>query len=214
MEATQMNIQELQAALRKAVKQAKLVFYYGSMNSSKSAQLIMTAYNFRQQNKSYLVFKSGVDTRATGIQSRALQTTLDADQVIRSEDDNTMYITCLEKQPDFVFVDEVQFFTPTQIKELARIVDELGINVICYGLLTDFKGELFPATKELVEDADSIREVKNQCYYCNNKANRNMRLLDGKPVFEGETVVVGAEELYVSVCRSCFNKARHNSDNL
>ena len=187
---------------------SKIVFYYGSMNSSKSAQLIMTLHNFRQQGKKALVFKSSWDTRDEGvIKSRALNTEIQAIP-ISFEDKYKVYGHTRKDKPDFVFIDEVQFLEPEQIEELALIVDELGIDVICYGLLTDFRGELFPASKKLVEWADSIREIKNQCFSCNNKANRNMRLLDGEPVFEGEVVQVGAEESYRSVCRKCYQKLK------
>lgn len=186
---------------------SKLVFYYGSMNSSKSAQLIMTAFNFKQQGKSYLVFKSSLDTRDIEVKSRALHHAIEAIPV--APDEISAMITLAEdKRPDFIFVDEVQFLASHQVEELATIVDELGIDVICYGLLTDFQSQLFEGSKKLVEYADSIREVKNQCTYCKNKANRNMRFASGNPIFEGETIMVGAEESYVSVCRSCYQKAK------
>ena len=187
----------------------KIVFYYGSMNSSKSAQLIMTVHNFKQQAKKTLVFKSTLDTRDEGIiSSRALNTNIPAIPVYPGQYGN-IYAEADAHKPDFVFIDEVQFMEQKQIEQLSDIVDRLGIDVVCYGLLTDFQGLLFDGSKRLVETADSIREIKNQCVYCANKANRNMRLLNKVPVFEGETIQVGAEESYVSVCRSCFNQFKN-----
>jgi thymidine kinase len=186
---------------------AKLVYYYGSMNSSKSAQLIMTLHNFEQQGKKTLVFKSAIDTRDTHIKSRAVNREVEAIVVEPSAEGfiyetGAFYITT--ENTEFVFVDEVQFLSVSQVEELSDLVDNCNVDVICYGLLTDFKGELFPASKKLVEHADSIREIKNQCYQCKNKANRNLRLVNDTPVFEGETVQVGAEESYRSVCRKCY----------
>jgi len=190
---------------------AKLVFYYGSMNSSKSAQLIMTLHNFRQQGKKAIAFKSAIDTRDVNIHSRALNTEIEAIP-IRETDVGRMFSLATLKQElnevDFIFVDEVQFLSPELVEELSDIVDRLGIDVICYGLLTDFKGNLFAGSQKLVELGDSVREIKNQCYHCKNKANRNMRLLDGVPVFDGEIVQVGAEESYRSVCRKCYKELR------
>ena len=191
---------------------AKKVFYYGSMNSSKSAQAIMTIHNFQAQGKSTLVFKSSLDTRDDGyISSRAIKTRIPAN-LIDVTMNGVMSAFAKEQKPDFVFVDEVQFLTEAQVEELDYIVDVLGIDVICYGLLTDFQGQLFEGSKRLVETADSIREIKNQCYHCKNKANRNMRLLEGVPVYEGETVQVGAEESYRSVCRRCYNEFRKRAE--
>lgn len=192
----------------------KLVYYYGSMNSSKSAQLIMTHHNFEQQGKKSIVFKSARDTRDKLIKSRALSKELEATLVIRPEDQGKMFEYAQSVIPsgvEFVFVDEVQFLTALQIEELSKIVDELNVDVICYGLLTDFQGKLFEGSLKLVEDADSIREIKNQCAYCKKKANRNMRLLDERPVFEGETIQVGAEESYRAICRGCYNKFKNNT---
>lgn len=182
---------------------AKLVFYYGSMNSSKSAQLIMTAFNFEQQGKKFEIVKSSHDTRDRKIKSRALSIEMDCTPVSQFVE---LLQIAMEKKPDWLFVDEVQFMTTEMIDTLTLIVDELGINIIAYGLMTNFQGELFEGSKRLVESADSIREIKNQCIYCENKANRNMRLLNGVPVFEGETIQPGGNESYKSLCRSCYSK--------
>lgn len=184
---------------------AKLVYYYGSMNSSKSAQLLMTAFNFKQQGKTFEIVKSAHDTRDTSIKSRALNIEMECTPITHFCD---LFEVAFATKPKWLFVDEVQFMDEQMINTLAILVDEYDINVICYGLLTDFQGKLFEGSKCLVETADSIREIKNQCVHCENKANRNMRFADGNPIFEGETIMVGAEESYVSVCRSCYQKAK------
>lgn len=187
---------------------AKLVFYYGSMNSSKSAQLIMTAFNFEQQGKNFEIVKSSQDTRDTKIKSRALSIEMDCIPVTKFID---LFAVAWAKKPDWLFVDEVQFMTSDMIDALSYIADGLGINVVAYGLMTDFQGKLFEGSKRLVESADSIREIKNQCIHCENKANRNMRLLNNVPVFEGEVVQPGGNESYASVCRSCYTKFKRES---
>ncbi|WP_263117520.1 thymidine kinase [Bacillus subtilis] len=188
---------------------AKLVFYYGSMNSSKTAQLIMTAYNFNQQGKKFEIVKSAEDTRDTKVKSRALNIEMGCAPINNPDD---LYKVATTKAPDWLFVDEVQFMNTEMIDTLSKIVDELGVNVIAYGLMTDFRGQLFEGSKRLVESADSIREIKNQCIYCQNKAIRNMRLLNDMPVFEGEIIQPGGNEAYVSVCRSCYNKCKKDTE--
>lgn len=181
---------------------AKLVFYYGTMNSSKSANLIMTAYNFKQQKKRFIAMKSTKDTRDLHITSRALTVALPC---IPVSSVNDIRAALLDKEIDFLFVDEVQFMEPNMIDELAAIADS-GISVVCYGLMLDFRGELFPGSKRLVECADSLREIKNQCIYCKNKAIRNLRLVNDVPVFDGPLELPG--DSYQSVCRKCFEQKK------
>ena len=184
------------------------------MNSSKSAQLIMTHHNFEQQGKKSLVFKSARDTRQKMISSRALNKEIEA-VIVKPTENGKLFDYARGfwgmEDIEFVFVDEVQFLTASQVEELSAIVDEYNIDVICYGLLTDFQGNLFEGSKKLVEEADSIREIKNQCFHCKNKAIRNVRLIDNNPVFEGEVVQVGAEESYRSVCRKCYKKMKEEA---
>ena len=183
-------------------KSAKLVFYYGTMNSSKSANLIMTAYNFNQQGKKFIAIKSAKDTRDKEIKSRALKVSLPCIPITSKE----KIVAAVESEkPDWVFVDETQFMLPEMIDTLADIADK-GTNVICYGLLTDFKGNLFPGSKRVIECADSIREIKNQCIYCENKAIRNIRLVNNEPIFEGPLELPG--DSYQSVCRKCYQEEK------
>lgn len=182
---------------------AKLVFYYGSMNSSKSAQLLMTAYNFQNQGKSFVIAKSAQDRNSDTIRSRALKLEMPCTPIHTPVELLQLAET---ERPDWLFIDEVQFMTPDMINTLGIIVDRLDINVVAYGLMTDFQGKLFAGSMRLVEMADSIREVKNQCIHCDNKAIRNMRLQDDKPVFEGASILPG--DSYQSVCRKCYEAIR------
>ncbi|MGG1071300.1 thymidine kinase [Priestia megaterium] len=188
---------------------AKLVFYYGSMNSSKTAQLIMNAFNFEQQGKKFHIIKSSQDTRDTKIKSRALNTEMDCTPISHFVEILQLVQT---HEIDWLFVDEVQFMDEEMISTLALVVDHFNIDVICYGLVTDFQGKLFEGSKKLIEEGASLREIKNQCLYCESKATHNMRLLDSKPVFEGEVIQPGGNESYVSVCRRCFREAKNESE--
>jgi thymidine kinase len=106
----------------------------------------------------------------------------------------------------WVLVDEAQFLTPKQVDELAKIVDVLGISVLCYGLRTDFRTKMFPGSKRLFEIADTIEEVKSSCH-CGNKTIVNARVDgNGNIVTEGEQVEIGGDERYISLCRKCYNQ--------
>lgn len=183
---------------------AKLIFRYGSMNASKSANLIMDWHNHKSNGKSVLAFKPTIDTRDYGyITSRAIETKIAAVLVHPDESGTMLGLTKLF-MPRIVFVDEVQFFTPQQIEELAEIVDVLGVSVQSYGLMTDFKRELFEGSKRLVELADVVERIRSECTECSNEGLMNARFVDGVLQTEGETVLVGAEQTYKVLCRKCY----------
>lgn len=183
---------------------SKLIFRYGSMNASKSAQLIMDWYGHKQNGKDMLVFKPSLDTRDTEIRSRALNTTIPVDKLICSEDENVMFDMAMSVFPRVVFIDEVQFFTAKQIEELGRIVDVIGITVLAYGLMTDFRGQQFEGSKRLMELCDFSERIRSECTRCSNEGIMNARFINGKFQFDGETVVIGAEESYKVFCRKCY----------
>lgn len=184
---------------------AKLYFRYGTMNSSKSAQLLMVNHNYISSDKHTLVFKPLLDTRSGGhVVSRALSDKVEAIQVA-GDNVGGMFALVSDEKPTAVLVDEVQFMQPSQIDELVKIVDLLGIPVMCYGLMTDFQGNIFNGSKRLVEVGAKLEEVKTVCVICDKKAQYNMRLLDGEPVFDGEQVQIGGNESYKAVCRCCYN---------
>ena len=185
---------------------AKLRFYYGTMNSSKTANLLMVRHNYLEQGKQIQVFKPAIDTRDVGVvKSRALNEKVPAILVDSSTKD-FIFDSVKKERPSCVLIDEVQFLNTLQIIELGRIVDELNIPVIAYGLLTDFKGELFEGSKKLIEIGAVLSEIKTVCMYCTTKASYNMRLNNGKPVTHGEIVQVGGNESYQPVCRKHYNE--------
>lgn len=183
---------------------SKLYFFNSVMNSGKSAHIIMQVYNLMQKGYKVIVLKPSLDSRDFGVvKSRALKTDIEANLI---DQDFKIFDFVKEQNPDYVFVDEVNFLTEEQANDLADIVDELDISVYCYGLLRDFQGKLFAGSKRLIELADSIRELKSQCLHCKNKATHHLRKLNGVYVFTGQSVEVGDMDLYESVCRKCFNK--------
>ncbi|TVX86111.1 thymidine kinase [Paenibacillus agilis] len=192
---------------------AKLIFRYGSMNASKSANLIMDWYNHKSNDKSVLVFKPVTDTRDYGyVTSRAIETKIPA-SLITPDIEGIMFAMTKTFMPRIVFVDEVQFFTTKQIDELSSVVDELGVTVIAYGLMTTFKGELFEGSKRLVERADVIERIRSECTECSNEGVMNGRFVNGVMQTEGKTVVMGKEKdedkhipVYKVLCRKCYEK--------
>lgn len=187
---------------------AKLRLKYGTMNSGKSAHLLMVRHNYLEQSKRVLIFKPKIDTRDYGvIKSRALG--VEAPAILIGEfDKDRMFLLTKDQKPDCVLVDEVQFMKEFQVEELGKIVDLLKIPVISYGLMTDFQGKIFDSTRRLIEIGAIIEEIKTVCWYCKQKAVFNMRLNNEQPVFEGEKILVGGNESYRPVCRSCYNRAK------
>lgn len=191
---------------------AKLYFYYGVMNSSKTAQMLMVHHNYKELGRNVLVFKPSLDTRDVGVvRSRALSDEVEAVLVPTGEVGfMPNYIDGLKEPIAAVLVDEVQFLNPSQLSDLEYIVDILGIPVMAYGLMTDFKGALFPASQRLIELGARLVQVKTVCYYCNTAAVYNMRMRNGVPIFTGEQIEVGGNESYRVVCRKCYNRFKEN----
>lgn len=187
---------------------AKLRYKEGTMNSSKTAQLLMTRFNYIEQGKKVVIFKPMLDTRdGAFVKSRALGEKVPAKMIYKHEIDS-MFLYTEKEKPDCVLIDEVQFMPEHQIDELSKIVDLLGIPVIAYGLLTDFQGKLFPGSQRLIEIGAFVENIKTVCWDCSKAAVYNMRLFNGEPVFHGEQVQVGGNESYKPVCRSCYTKAK------
>jgi thymidine kinase len=178
---------------------AKLYFRYGVVGSSKTLNLLTTAYNYRKQGKNILLVKPALDTRfgKDTISSRA-GLSEKADIVLEQHDSIFHYII---NRVDCILVDEVNFITKQQVKELRHIASFRNTPVICYGLRTDYMGNLFDGSKELMCVADSIEEIKNTCWFCNKKAIMNLKYIDGVPIKEeGEQIELGCEEKYIPVC--------------
>lgn len=183
---------------------AKLYFRYGTMGSAKTLNLLAVAHSYQLQQKKVLVLKPRLDTRFTqdSVRSRA-GLEKPADLLV---EDETRLTPELLKPLSCILVDEAQFLHPSFIEHLRDISRDMNIPVICYGLRTDFRTQLFPGSKRLLELSDSIEEIKNTCHYCNRKSIYNMRVINGKGVLEGPQILLGAEETYLSVCSKCYHE--------
>lgn len=200
----------------------KLYFRYGTMNSSKTANLVMTAYNYRQQGKKIILVKPEIDSRdgANIIKARPFEGL--ATDIIFKPEDVSFEIT---PETHCILVDESQFLSTINIDFLRQI--STRIPVICYGLRTDYTGKLFEGSKRLFELADSIEEIKTECVSCSNKAIINARVIGTKTIFkdiwDGEdwqnvpivqrtvkkssenTIELGGCEMYEPMCWNCWN---------
>ena len=173
---------------------AKLYFRYGAMGSSKTANAVMVQYNYQERGRKVLMLKPKLENRdgATIVRSRC---GLEA-QCRFIEELGEISLDGIE----CVIVDESHFLTAEQVKQLVDIVDERDIPVICYGLRSDFRGELFEGSRELLRWADTIEEIKTICW-CGRKATFNARVQNGHIVREGEQIMMGGNSAYVSLCR-------------
>ncbi|MBN2982879.1 MULTISPECIES: thymidine kinase [Cohnella] len=191
---------------------AQLYFKYGTMNSGKSIEIIKVAHNYEEQGKPVLLFSPSIDTRSghNRIGSRAGLTR----EAIPVEDDTDLFESVKSFLPRegrkriyCVLVDEAQFLNKKQVLDLARIVDELDIPVMAFGLKNDFQNNLFEGSYYLLAYADKIEEIKTICWYCDRKATMVIRYKDGQPVNEGDQIQIGGNEDYKPVCRRCYNGA-------
>lgn len=175
---------------------AKLYFHYGAMGSSKTANALLVYHNYLDKGQKALVVKPAIETRDGNlIKSRCgLEgTCITLEELISMPSEAIAEYDC-------IIVDEIQFATEAQIDFLAHIVDSLNIPVMCYGLRTDFRGRLFEGSRRLFEVADKIIEIKTVCW-CGRKATHNARYNEKGIVREGDQIVLGADDKYVSVCR-------------
>ena len=173
---------------------AKLYFRYGAMGSSKTANAIMVQYNYMERGQKVLMVKPQLDNR-------------DGERTVLSRCGLNTECVFMEEVPamdlngyDCVIVDEAQFLTKEQVAYLVKIVDDMGIPVICYGLRADFQGNFFEGSQWLMAWADTIEEVKTICW-CGRKATCNARVMNGRVVKEGEQILLGGNSQYVSLCR-------------
>jgi len=189
---------------------AKLYFRYGAMNSGKTANLLMVAHNYINQDKNVVIIKPDKDTRwgaESEVVSRAIVGSFSATLVSDKHDLLAMIRDKLSEQDiSAILVEEAQFLNKEQVRQLAMIVDSLNIPVLCYGLRCSYiDGALFEGSAALMYWADTIEEIKNVCQYCNRKATKNLLRVDGKPKYSGDFVVmgdvVGSEVLFTPVCR-------------
>ena len=189
----------------------KLYFRYGTMGSAKTALLLTTAYNFEERGMAYRCFKPVVDTRDN---KNVIRSRIGIEREcswIYPETNIYEYVKSMNENgdlPQWILVDEAQFLSADQVDQLALVVDEFGINVVCYGLRTDFRTNLFEGSRRLLEIADTIDEIKSTCS-CGRKTIVNARVNSkGEIITEGEVVEIGGNEKYIAVCRNCWRNRR------
>ncbi len=198
--------------IEKSQRRGKLYFRYGTMGSAKTALLLTTAYNFEERKMDYVCMKPVIDDR-------------EKDSVIRSRigierrccwiyPNTNMYQMLVEmfesegRLKEWVLIDESQFLTAEQVDQLAQVVDDYGVNVMCYGLRTDFQTHLFEGSRRLFELADTIDEIKSTCT-CGRKTIVNARIdRNGDVILDGEQVEIGGDDKYMAMCRRCYRNRR------
>lgn len=199
---------------------AKLYFIYGCMGCSKSAQLLMKSHSFDERNIPHICIKPTIDDR-DGVDIIKSRIGLKKECLSIDIDDNIYeLITKFRAQsifegvetPKWLLVDESQFLSEEQVDNLAQIVDEFDINVMCYGLRSDFTTKMFKGSQRLMEIADNIEEMKISCS-CGNKAIVNARFNNGEIVLDGEQIMIGGDEMYIPLCRKCYNNLKNKCKN-
>jgi len=188
---------------------AKLFFNYSTMNAGKSTVLLQASHNYREHGMDTYLLTSRVDGRAgTGRIASRIGIGSEADTFDKDDDLEAMIRARLDQGPvACVFVDEAQFLSSDQVWQLARVVDDLNLPVLCYGLRVDFRGELFPGSAALLALSDEMREVRTICR-CGRKATMVIRQDDqGRAIVQGDQVQIGGNETYVSLCRRHWREA-------
>ncbi|GIP39425.1 thymidine kinase [Paenibacillus sp. J31TS4] len=201
---------------------AQLYYRYSTMNAGKSIDVLKTYHNYMEQGKAAVLFTSALENRfgtgvvasRIGLQEKAIlfDGGTDFHALVAYMLDQGLHINC-------VLVDEAQFLTAAQVSQLTDIVDECGIPVIAYGLKTDSRSQLFEGSAALLCEADKLEELKTVCWFCDRKATKNMRVDDGRPVFDGPQIAIGdnankastASVAYFPVCRRCYKAMKRSS---
>ena len=187
---------------------AKLYFYYSAMNAGKSTVLLQSSYNYRERGMNTLILAPEIDNRG-GVGKVASRIGLECEATTFNTADNlfSQVQAVHEKSPiHCVLVDEAQFLTRLQVRQLSDVCDTLDIPVLAYGLRTDFQGRLFEGSQALLAWADSLIEIKTICH-CGSKATMVLRIdADGKAIKDGQQVQIGGNERYLSVCRKHFKE--------
>lgn len=185
---------------------AKLYFKYGAMGSSKTAQALTTKFNYEERGMKVWLIKPKADTRdGDGLLRSRIGLFSECDMIPQDSDIYELFRS-KKRDCDVIISDECQFFTPSQIDGMRRIVDDFSVPVMCFGLRTDFKTRLFPGSARLFEIADSISEIKTICS-CGSKATVNARFDSrGKLMTHGTQVIIGGNERYVAMCHKCYSE--------
>ena len=192
---------------------AQLYYRYSTMNAGKSIELIKVAYNYEERGKRVLVLTPSVDDRhGVGVIASRIGVTREAIAVNEETNILELFMKENKKSPiDCVLVDECQFLKKHHVQELVEIVDSCDTPVLAYGLKNDFKNELFEGSYYMLVYADKIEEIKTICW-CGRKATMVARIVDGKFVKTGEQIVVGGNDMYISLCRKHYNDGRLEPD--
>lgn len=183
----------------------KLYFKYGAMGSSKSAQALMAQFNYEEKGYCVGLMKPSVDDR-DGAEMVKSRIGLTGKGIVITPEMNLQDWFTNNQRFDVLIVDEAQFLTASQIEQLKEIAMN-AVPVLCYGLKTDFRTQMFEGSKRLFEIADSLTEIKSVCK-CGRKAEVNGRIVDGKIVREGEQVLIGGNDQYIGLCYQCWQQGR------
>ena len=188
---------------------SQLFFRYGAMSSGKTIEILKVAHNYEAQGRKIALMTSGLDNRSgvgtvasrIGLHRKAIPITEDMNLFTYIEKMNSHDLADGKGKLACVLIDEAQFLKRHHVLECAKIVDESNIPVMAFGLKNDFQNHLFEGSENLLIFADKIEEMKTICHYCGHKAIMNLRVNNGKPVYEGEQVQIGGDESYYPVCR-------------
>ena len=186
---------------------AKLYFKYGVMGSSKTAQALITKYNYEENDMKVWLIKPSADTRdGRAILRSRIGLEAEVEVMTPETDIAGRFGEIAHERYNAVIVDECQFLTEQQIDQLRSIVNDYGVPVMCFGLRTDFQTKLFPGSRRLMEVADTIQEIKTMCD-CGAKATVNARIDgEGHIVTEGAQVVLGGNDSYIAMCHRCYKQ--------
>lgn len=191
---------------------AKLLYKYGTMGSSKTAQALITKFNYEEKGMKVWLIKPELDDRdGVGVARSRIGL---SQQAFVIPGDMNIYDQFAANREGYaaIVADECQFLTEEQIEQLKAITMDFDVTVLCFGLKTDFMTHLFPGSKRLFEIADSIQELKTVCQ-CGNKATVNARIdADGRIITRGEQIQIGGNESYVSMCYACWCRRRYAQD--
>jgi thymidine kinase len=187
---------------------AKLHFFYSTMNAGKSTSLLQSNHNYLESNLDTIIFlpdetnksSKGQIVSRIGLKAKAVIADKDFNFIVYIKKNKTSKLSC-------ILIDEAQFLSKIQIRQLGEVADKLNIPVMCYGIRTDFRGELFEGSSELLALADNLIELKTICYDCGRKATMVVRVdKDGRVVTEGSKIQIGGNDQYTPVCRKHFRK--------
>lgn len=196
---------------------AELTFVHGAMGSRKTAEVLMMKYNYEERGRRVLLMKPGIDER-DGENIIRSRTGFEAECLVIGEDFNACELDLFnandgKRRYDIVLIDEAQFMTIEQVMQLVRIVDEYDVPVTCYGLRTDFQGNMFPGSERLLALADNIKQLDPVCW-CGRKAVMNARYQNGQVIKHGAQVLLGGDDKYISLCRKHWHEGRLGPDYL